>query len=132
MKLDDKIDLWNVKERLELLRNQHPLVIRHVLSVEFLETVDGGTGDLTVEDVAFFELSAVGGLVAAHFDLDGHGGLSLFADVDLFVFTLDGCTVGLISIFSFEQNMTRGRGRGIENWSSEAGDRTKEKGRKGT
>lgn len=96
MKLDKiESNLWNVKERLELLCNQHPFVIRHVFSVEFLETVDGGTGDLTVEDVAFFELAAVGRLVAAHFDLDGYRGLTLFADVDLLVLTLDGCSVGM-------------------------------------
>lgn len=84
--------LRDVKDRLQL-NNQLPLVVGYVLPVEFLQTVNGGTRDLTVQQVRLLELSAVGRLMAAHFNLDGDGGLALLAHVDLFVFTFDRCPV---------------------------------------
>ena len=78
----------NVKEGLEL-DDELPLVVGDLLAVELLETVDALAGDLAVERVLLFEMAAVGGLVAAHFDLDGDRRLTLFAYWNLLVISLN-------------------------------------------
>ncbi len=84
--------LENVKQGLQL-DDELPLVVGDILAVELLEAVDGGARDEAVEHVLLLELAAVGGLVAAHLYLDGHGGLALLADGDLLVVALDGRAV---------------------------------------
>lgn len=88
--------LRDIKQRLHLL-DQKPLIVRHLLPVELLEGVDASAGDETVQGVLLLEVAAVGGLAAAHFDLDGNGGLALFADGDLLVVTFNGGAGGLVS-----------------------------------
>lgn len=90
-----QICLVDVKQRLQL-DNELPLLVRDILAVKLLEAVDAGTADETVQRILLFELATVRGLVAAHFDLDGHGRLALFADRDLLVFSLDGGSVRLL------------------------------------
>lgn len=87
----DALDL-DVEEGLEL-DDELPLVVGDFLAVVFLQTVDTGTGDLAVQGVLLLEVTAVGGLVTAHFNLDSDGGLALFADRDLLVVSLDRGTV---------------------------------------
>ena len=77
-----------VEQRLQL-DNQLPVVVGHVLAVELLERVDTLTRDHTVELVVLLQLATVGGLGAAHLDLDGHRGLALFTHRDLLVLSLD-------------------------------------------
>lgn len=62
--------LADVEERLQL-DDELPLVVGDLLAVEFLQAVDALAGDLAVKGVLLLEMAAVGGLVAAHFDLDG-------------------------------------------------------------
>lgn len=85
------IDL-DVEEGLEL-DDELPLVVGDVLAVVLLQAVDTGTGDLAIQGVLLLEVTAVGGLVTAHFNLDGDGGLTLFADGDLLVVSLNRGTV---------------------------------------
>ena len=82
------MSLRNVEEGLEL-DDELPLVVGNFLAVVLLETIDTSTRDLGVKGVFLLQMTAVGGLVTAHFNLDGHGGLTLFADGDLLVITLD-------------------------------------------
>jgi hypothetical protein len=81
--------LVDIKQRLQL-DDQLPLLVGNILAVKLLETVDTGARDHTVEAVRLLEVAAVNGLVTAHFDLDGNRGLSLLADGELLVVTLDG------------------------------------------
>ncbi|ROW05672.1 hypothetical protein VMCG_05275 [Cytospora schulzeri] len=111
-------NLRNVKHGLEL-DDERPLLVGDVLAVELLEAVDGGARDLTVQHVGVLELPAVGGLVAAHLDLDGHRGLALLADGDLLVLTLDGCAVWFSVVSLWAQGLQRGSGvtgaEGVDN-----------------
>jgi uncharacterized membrane protein len=63
--------LVNIEQGLQL-DNQLPLLIRHVLAIEFLETVDAGTRDQAVQSIRFLKMSTVDRLVSAHFNLDGN------------------------------------------------------------
>ena len=61
----------NVEKRLQL-NNELPLVVRHVLAVKLLESVDALSRDQTVQSVALLEVTAIDRLGAAHLDLDSH------------------------------------------------------------
>ena len=87
-------NLRDIKERLELL-DQQPLVITNVRPVEFLQGVDARAANQRVQRVFFFQVATVGRLVRTHLDLDGHGGLALFANLDLLVVALDAGSVGM-------------------------------------
>lgn len=88
-KVTTKSTLVDVEHGLEL-DDELPLVQRDVFAVELLETVDASPRDLAVQSVWLLQLPAVRRLVAAHLDLDGHRGLTLLADRDLLVLSLDG------------------------------------------
>lgn len=78
----------NVKERLQL-DNQLPLIVGHVFTVILLQSVNTSSRDLAVEKIGFFQVSTVYGLVTSHLDLDGDRGLTLFANLDLLVVSLN-------------------------------------------
>lgn len=80
--------LWNVKHRLQLL-DQCPLLHRHVRPVELLQRVDARPRDGRVQRVLLLQVPSVHGLVLA-LDLDRHGGLAPFADLDGLVVAFDG------------------------------------------
>jgi hypothetical protein len=77
----------NVEHGLELL-DKSPFLHRYVRTVELLEGVDTGTGDVRVEGVLLFQLAAVHRLVGP-FDLDSDGRLALLANLDRLVVTLN-------------------------------------------
>lgn len=77
----------NVKHGLELL-DKSPFLHRYVGTVELLEGVDTGAGNVRVEGVLLFQLTAVHRLVGS-FDLDGDGRLALLANLDRLVVTLN-------------------------------------------
>lgn len=83
--------LVDVKQRLQL-DNEMPLVVRHVSAVVLLQRVNTSARNETVQRVGLLKLAAVGRLAAAHFNLDGNRGLSLFADGDLLVFAFNRCS----------------------------------------
>ena len=81
----------NIEERLEPL-DHGPFFVRDFGAVELLQSIDTGTGDLRVEKILLFELATIHGLVGT-LDLDGNRGLTLLADRDGLVVTLNRCTV---------------------------------------
>lgn len=82
----------NIKQALESLGNKPPLILINLIAVKLLERIDALPADLRVEHVLLLELTAVHGLIAA-FDLDGDGGLALFANGELFVIAFDTSAV---------------------------------------
>jgi hypothetical protein len=84
--------LHDIKELLEL-HNKLPLILTDIAPEELLERIDTLPANGRVEDIVFFQVATVHGLVVA-FDLDGDGGLTLFADLHGLVVALDGCAVG--------------------------------------
>lgn len=83
--------LVDIVQRLQLL-DQRPLVHADVGPVEFLQHINALPRDQTVQHILLLELAAVHGLVGA-FDLDGHRRLTLFAQRDLLVVTLNRLAV---------------------------------------
>jgi hypothetical protein len=81
--------LHNVEQTLQMLGDQSPLVLVHLVAVELLQAVDTGAADHTVQHVLLLEVAAIQRLVGA-LDLDGHRRLALLADGDLLVVALDG------------------------------------------
>ena len=77
-----------------MLGDEIPFLLADFVSEKLLEAVDTLAGNERVDgvEVRLVELATVHGLVGT-FDLDGDRGLSLFADGDLFVFTLNRDTV---------------------------------------
>ena len=84
--------LHDIEKRLQRLRDQIPLVLRNLVPVKLLETIDRSSRNMRVQNRLLVELTTVQRLVWS-FDLDGHRRLALFAYWDLLVFTLDGCSV---------------------------------------
>lgn len=78
----------NIKKYLQLL-NQQPLLLADIVAIIFLQRIYTLPADQGVQNVFLVQLAAVERLVGA-FDLNGYGGLSFFADGDLFVVALDG------------------------------------------
>jgi hypothetical protein len=79
--------LRNIKHGLQVL-DQPPLIHADIASKELLERVDTLPAERRVQSIPFFQVSTVHGLIGS-FDFDGDGGLSFFANGDLFVVTLD-------------------------------------------
>jgi hypothetical protein len=80
-------------EKLLELHNQLPLILTDIAPEELFERVDTLPRNGRVEDIVFFQMATVHGLVVA-FDLDGDGRLAAFADLHGLVVALDGCAVG--------------------------------------
>lgn len=78
----------NVKQGLQL-NDQLPFVVGYIFTVELLQSVNTGSRNLAVEQIGLFQVSSVYGLVTSHLDLDGHRGLTLFADRNLLVVSLN-------------------------------------------
>ena len=87
--------LLHIKKLLQLY-NQLPLVLADITPKELLECIDTLSANSRVENIVFFQVASVHGLVAA-FDLDGDGGLTPLADLHGFVVTLNGSTVRRVS-----------------------------------
>jgi hypothetical protein len=99
--------LLNIKDLLQL-HHELPLILRDIITEELLERIDTLTANRRVQGVFFLEVATVHGLVGA-FDLDGDGWLALFADLDLFVVTLDGGASGeLVMFFDSMRNVGKG------------------------
>ena len=88
----------NVKQGLKFL-DQHPLVIRDIVAIELLERINALATDERVEGIFFFEMSTIGRLVRAHFNLDSHRWLPLLADLDLLMIAFDRSPANTISTF---------------------------------
>jgi hypothetical protein len=88
--------LFHLRDIQQLLQldDQLPLILTNIAPEELLERVDALTAHERVQRVVFLQVAAVHGLVRA-FDLDGDGGLTLFAHGDLLVVALDGGAVGV-------------------------------------
>jgi hypothetical protein len=82
-------------ERLQLF-NQAPLVIADFGAVKLLECVDTFPRNERVQNVLFFQVAAVKGLVWP-FDLDGDAGLALLANGNVFVIAFDRLTVARLA-----------------------------------
>lgn len=83
--------LWYVEQRLELL-DEVPFILGDIVPIEFFQRIDRLSRYQRIEDVLFFDLSTIKGLVWS-FDLDSHGWLSLLANGYRFVLALDGGSV---------------------------------------
>jgi hypothetical protein len=83
--------LHDIEAFLHLL-DQEPLVLAYIVPEMRLERIDRRTRDVRVQCILFFYVATVDGLIGA-LDLDGDGGLAGFADGNLLVIALDGCTV---------------------------------------
>lgn len=68
--------------------DETPLLHADLGSVELLQSIDTGTRDVGVQNVLLFELTTIHRLVGT-LDLDGDGGLTLLADGDGLVVTLN-------------------------------------------
>jgi len=64
-------NLIDIEQWLEVLRNQVPLVLGHLVTVELLQCIDRSSRDLRVKDGVLVQLSAVERLVSALY-LDGY------------------------------------------------------------
>lgn len=69
--------------------DQGPFLLGHIASIELLQGVDALSRNERVQCIILFKLSAVSRLIRP-FNLDSNTGLTLFADWNLFVFSLDG------------------------------------------
>jgi hypothetical protein len=97
LRLSPNHRLLDIKYLLQL-HHKLPFILSNIVTEELLESVDTLTANRRVQSVFLFEMATVHGLVGA-FDLDGDGGLTLFADLNLFVVALDGgANCGLVKI----------------------------------
>lgn len=103
--------LLHIKHILQL-HNQLPLILTDIAPEVLLERIDTLSANSRVQDIVFFQVATVHGLVGA-FDLDGDGGLASLADLHGFVVALDGRAVERIS-----KVMWGGRGKVWDNLHS--------------
>ena len=83
-------------EKLLQLYNQLPLVLANVAPEELLECIDTLPANSRIQNIVFFQVATVHGLIVT-LDLDGDGGLTPLAYLHGFVVTLNGSTVTRVS-----------------------------------
>ena len=83
-------------EKLLQLYNQLPLVLANVAPEELLECIDTLPANSRIQNIVFFQVATVHGLIVT-LDLDGDGGLTPLAYLHGFVVTLDRSAIERIS-----------------------------------